>query len=196
MAHGLRCCAMPGHKTGFLSAICVVLSAAALLAASPGASHCPRRRRDDHAEDLFRQARPRRARRCLQPGRRRGPAGSKDPRGRAGGIAGAVSRPHPRRTRGGLPLVVFRQHACDSERRAHRRIAPPMSTSTTFASSFQAQRQAVAVRSSLPRWRRRSQQFPTVDRVILAIEGQPRLFYDWMDMECDETNDYCDARRF
>lgn len=38
MAHGLRCCAMPGHKTGFLSAICVVLSAAALLAASPGAS--------------------------------------------------------------------------------------------------------------------------------------------------------------
>ena len=39
-------------------------------------------------------------------------------------------------------------------------------------------------------------QFPTVDRVILAIEGQPRLFYDWMDRECDETNDYCDARRF
>ena len=39
-------------------------------------------------------------------------------------------------------------------------------------------------------------QFPTVDRVVLAIEGQPRLFYDWMELECDETNDYCDASRF
>lgn len=39
-------------------------------------------------------------------------------------------------------------------------------------------------------------QFPTVDRVILAIEGQPRLFYDWMGMECDATNEYCDASRF
>jgi spore germination protein GerM len=40
------------------------------------------------------------------------------------------------------------------------------------------------------------EQFPTVDRVVLAIEGQPRLFYDWMEMECDDTNDYCDAGRF
>ena len=39
-------------------------------------------------------------------------------------------------------------------------------------------------------------QFPTVDRVVLAIEGQPRLFYDWMELECDETNDYCDAAHF
>jgi spore germination protein GerM len=39
-------------------------------------------------------------------------------------------------------------------------------------------------------------QFPTVDRVVLAIEGQPLLFYDWMDMECAEANDYCDASRF
>jgi spore germination protein GerM len=39
-------------------------------------------------------------------------------------------------------------------------------------------------------------QFPTVERVVLAIEGQPRLFYDWMELECVETNDYCDARRF
>ena len=39
MPHRLRCRAMPRHKTGFRSALCVVLSAAALLAASPGARH-------------------------------------------------------------------------------------------------------------------------------------------------------------
>jgi hypothetical protein len=39
-------------------------------------------------------------------------------------------------------------------------------------------------------------QFPTVYRVIFAIEGKPRLFYEWMEMACDETNDYCNDSRF
>lgn len=36
-------------------------------------------------------------------------------------------------------------------------------------------------------------QFPTVRRVILAIDGEPRRFYEWMGQDCDETNDHCDA---
>jgi spore germination protein GerM len=39
-------------------------------------------------------------------------------------------------------------------------------------------------------------QFPTVDRVIFAIEGQPRLFYEWMEMDCDQSNDHCDDGHF
>lgn len=38
-------------------------------------------------------------------------------------------------------------------------------------------------------------EFPTVDRVIFAIEGDPRLFYDWMELECNETNEHCDSRQ-
>jgi spore germination protein GerM len=39
-------------------------------------------------------------------------------------------------------------------------------------------------------------QFSTVRRVILAIDGDPRRFYEWMGQECDLTNDGCDAAPF
>ncbi len=39
-------------------------------------------------------------------------------------------------------------------------------------------------------------QFPTVRRVILAIEGEPRRFYEWMGQDCDLSNDHCDAGPF
>lgn len=39
-------------------------------------------------------------------------------------------------------------------------------------------------------------QFATVRRVILAIDGEPRGFYDWMGQDCDLTNDRCDAAPF
>jgi spore germination protein GerM len=39
-------------------------------------------------------------------------------------------------------------------------------------------------------------QFPTVRRVILAIDGNPRSFYEWMGQDCDLTNDRCDAAPF
>jgi hypothetical protein len=35
------------------------------------------------------------------------------------------------------------------------------------------------------------EEFPTIDRIIFAIEGSPRVFYDWMELECDLTNDNC-----
>ena len=35
------------------------------------------------------------------------------------------------------------------------------------------------------------EEFPTIDRIIFAIEGGPRVFYDWMELECDLTNDNC-----
>lgn len=34
-------------------------------------------------------------------------------------------------------------------------------------------------------------QFPTIERIVFAIEGQPRVFYDWMELECDQANDNC-----
>lgn len=39
-------------------------------------------------------------------------------------------------------------------------------------------------------------QFPTVRRVILAIDGEPRTFYEWMGESCDLSNDRCDAAPF
>jgi spore germination protein GerM len=39
-------------------------------------------------------------------------------------------------------------------------------------------------------------QFPSVRRVIFAIEGQPRTFYEWMNESCGPSNDHCDARPF
>lgn len=39
-------------------------------------------------------------------------------------------------------------------------------------------------------------QFPTVRRVILAIDGEPRRFYEWMGQDCDLLNDHCDAAPF
>jgi spore germination protein GerM len=39
-------------------------------------------------------------------------------------------------------------------------------------------------------------QFPTVRRVILAIDGDPRRFYEWIGQDCDLRNDHCDAAPF
>lgn len=39
-------------------------------------------------------------------------------------------------------------------------------------------------------------QFPTVRRVIYAIEGEPRTFYEWMNEACGPANDDCDAGPF
>jgi spore germination protein GerM len=36
-------------------------------------------------------------------------------------------------------------------------------------------------------------QVPTVRRVIFAIDGEPRAFYEWMGEDCDLGNDRCDA---
>lgn len=36
-------------------------------------------------------------------------------------------------------------------------------------------------------------QFPTVTKVIHAIDGQPSIFYEWIQMGCTTDNDNCDA---
>jgi len=38
--------------------------------------------------------------------------------------------------------------------------------------------------------------FPTINRVIFAIEGNPEVFYVWMELECDRSNDNCDPGPF
>lgn len=37
---------------------------------------------------------------------------------------------------------------------------------------------------------------PGVTRVLYAIEGSPRLFYEWLQLGCDERNDFCDPGPF
>lgn len=39
-------------------------------------------------------------------------------------------------------------------------------------------------------------EFPTIERIIFAIEGNPSVFYDWMELECAQTNDNCDPAPF
>lgn len=39
-------------------------------------------------------------------------------------------------------------------------------------------------------------QFPSIQRVRFAIEGEPRTFYDWMNEPCSRDNDYCDPKPF
>jgi hypothetical protein len=39
-------------------------------------------------------------------------------------------------------------------------------------------------------------QFASIQRVVFAIEGQPRTFYDWMNESCGPANGHCDARPF
>ncbi len=39
-------------------------------------------------------------------------------------------------------------------------------------------------------------EFPTIDRTIFAIEGDPRAFYNWMELECDMSNNNCDQVPF
>ena len=195
MHDGLRCRAMPRHKTGFRSALWVVLSAAALLAASPGAGHV---RADDATTALKvyfgKQGLGERDAACSQVAAvaRQVP--------RTQGIARAALQelfrgPTPEEREAG-----YRSWFSDSTRAVLKdvRIAGrtayvdlhdlrqiiPGATSSCGSAEFFAQVEATL------------KQFPTVDRVVLAIEGQPRLFYDWMDMECAEANDYCDATAF
>jgi spore germination protein GerM len=52
---------------------------------------------------------------------------------------------------------------------------------------------AAELRTQLERTLR---QFPTVRRVIFAIDGEPRAFYEWMGESCDLSNDRCDATPF
>jgi spore germination protein GerM len=52
---------------------------------------------------------------------------------------------------------------------------------------------AAELRTQLERTLR---QFPTVRRVIFAIDGEPRAFYEWMGESCDLSNDRCDAAPF
>ncbi len=52
---------------------------------------------------------------------------------------------------------------------------------------------AAELRTQLERTLR---QFPTVRRVIFAIDGEPRAFYEWMGESCDLSNDHCDAAPF
>lgn len=44
--------------------------------------------------------------------------------------------------------------------------------------------------------RRTLGEFPNIDRIIFAIEGYPEVFYDWMELECDRSNDNCDPSSF
>jgi hypothetical protein len=39
-------------------------------------------------------------------------------------------------------------------------------------------------------------QFPTVDKVIFAIDGKPVTFYEWMQIGCYEENNFCDETPF
>jgi spore germination protein GerM len=39
-------------------------------------------------------------------------------------------------------------------------------------------------------------QFPTVRRILLAIDGDPRRFAEWMGQDCDLRNDHCDPAPF
>lgn len=39
-------------------------------------------------------------------------------------------------------------------------------------------------------------QFPSVRRVVVAIEGEPRKFYDAIGLRCDASNDHCNPRPF
>lgn len=39
-------------------------------------------------------------------------------------------------------------------------------------------------------------EYPEINRIIFAIEGVPGVFYDWMELECDQSNDHCDPTPF
>ncbi len=39
-------------------------------------------------------------------------------------------------------------------------------------------------------------QFPSVKRIIFAIEGDPEPFYEWLQLGCSSENDYCDKDPF
>ncbi|MEN8178706.1 MAG: GerMN domain-containing protein [Pseudomonadota bacterium] len=39
-------------------------------------------------------------------------------------------------------------------------------------------------------------EYPEIQRIIFAIEGNPGVFYDWLELECDQSNDDCDPAPF
>ena len=183
------------HRTRFLSALCAVLSAAALLAAFPSAE-------DVSADDgtitlnvyFGKEGLGERDAACSEvaPVVRQVPMTQR--------VAGAALQelfrgPTPEerqqgyrswfsdRTRAILKEVRIANGTAYLDLYDLRQIIPGATTSCGSAEFFSQ------VEATL-------KQFPTVDRVVLAIEGQPRLFYEWMNMECDETNDYCDASHF
>ena len=39
-------------------------------------------------------------------------------------------------------------------------------------------------------------QFPTVKKVIFAINGEPQTFYDWIQIGCSSENNHCDPTPF
>lgn len=39
-------------------------------------------------------------------------------------------------------------------------------------------------------------QFPTVNKVIIAIDGKPSTFYEWIQIGCAKENNYCDETPF
>jgi len=39
-------------------------------------------------------------------------------------------------------------------------------------------------------------QFPNVNRVIIAIDGKPSTFYEWIQIGCAKENDFCDEAPF
>ena len=57
-------------------------------------------------------------------------------------------------------------------------------TSSCGAAEFQSQVQ------------RTLRQFPSIKRVLFAIEGQPRTFHEWMNEDCGPANGHCDPRPF
>jgi spore germination protein GerM len=195
MQRRLRRRAMPWHKTGVPSAIWIALSAAALLALSPGTGYV---RADDATTTLQiyfgKQGLGARDAACSQVAAvvREVP--------RTQGVARAALQelfrgPTPEEgeagyrswfsdgTRAILKDVRIEGRTAYVDLHDLRQLIPG-ATSSCGSAEFFAQVEATL------------EQFPSVERVILAIEGQPRLFYDWMSMECDETNDYCDASRF
>ncbi|WP_157818106.1 GerMN domain-containing protein [Candidatus Thiodictyon syntrophicum] len=52
---------------------------------------------------------------------------------------------------------------------------------------------AAQLRTQLDRTLR---QFPSVERVRYAIDGDPRAFYEWLNEPCAAANDHCDPRPF
>jgi spore germination protein GerM len=57
-------------------------------------------------------------------------------------------------------------------------------TSSCGAAEFQSQVQ------------RTLRQFPSIQRVVIAIDGQPRTFYEWMNEDCGSANGRCNAAAF
>jgi spore germination protein GerM len=186
---------MPCPKTGFRRALCVVASAAALLVAPPGAGHG---RAGDATTTLkvyfgkeglgegdaacsqiaavVRQVpRTQRVARAALQELFAGPT----PKERAEGYRSWFSE----NTRGILKDVRIEGRTAYVDLHDLRPLIPG-ATSSCGSAEFFAQVEATL------------EQFQTVERVVLAIEGESRRFYDWMEMECDQTNDYCDASRF